>query len=335
MNLLKNFNIPLKNVTMKRISKEILEIVGFENTLPGDYLQKDVVLRDGRNAIVWVHKQTGHGILDSQFWEMPDFYDERYRNEHDSELGKRVEPSDNLQIYHALNKKQFRLFERYLGKDTKYLEVGCSFGGVFSRAAKIVGICHGIEPNKKDARFLQQKNNNVTIFNSTFEETSLPKDFYDIVVGIEVLEHTVSPKAILNKCSFVLKAGGVLFLEVPNHNDILLITYKDKGYERFYYHKAHVHYFTKDSLLALCNQWGFSGEVSSFLMYPFFNHVWWTQNHIPQGSAVSALSTTRLADDTPAGRAINEFYQKTEAEYERMINEYMLGDCLVFCGRKV
>ena len=79
---------------------------------------------------------------------------------------------------------------------------------------------------------------------------------------------------------------------------------------------------------------GFEGHISSFLMYPFFNHVWWSQNHGPQDCAFSALSTPKPADNSPAGKTINDFYKRTELEYERMINEYALGDCLIFQGRK-
>ena len=159
-------------------------------------MQKEVVLRDGRNAIVWVHKQTGHGILDSQFWETPDFYDRRYRNEYGSEIGKRFEPSDCLQIYNGLNEKQFNAFCVYLSEKTKFLEIGSSFGGILNKAINAgVSTCHGVEPNKKDAAFIQNNNKHAKIYNSTFEKVSLPNDFYDVVVSVEVLEHTVSPSS--------------------------------------------------------------------------------------------------------------------------------------------
>jgi len=43
---------------MKIIDKKTLEQVGFTDTSFDDYSSKKVVLRDGRDAIVWVHKQT-------------------------------------------------------------------------------------------------------------------------------------------------------------------------------------------------------------------------------------------------------------------------------------
>ena len=71
-------------------------------------------------------------------------------------------------------------------------------------------------------------------------------------------------------------------------------------------------------------------------MYLFFNHVWWHQNHNPQLSAVIALSTPVPTDgDTPAKKAINDFYKKVEKDYETLINANMLGTCLICQGRKI
>lgn len=313
-----------------------METVGFGNTFPEDYVRKTVVLRDDREATVWVHKQTGHGILDSAYWEEQGYYGENYRNEFGAEIGKKVLPSDNLQIYDDLNERQFQTFLKHLTKETRLLEIGCSFGGILNRVANFgVATCHGIEPNKQDTAFVQHNNKKAKIFNSTFENANLPDDYYDIIVSIEVLEHIVSPRSFLQKCYTVLRRGGLIHIEVPNHNDALLNAYKNAAYEKFYYRKVHIHYFTKESLYLLCRGCGFDGEAFSFLMYPFFNHVWWHQNHGPQPSAVTALSRQIPTDGkTRAEKAINDFYKRIEEEYENLINNNMLGDCLIFQGRK-
>lgn len=295
------------------------------------------MLRDGREAFIFVHRITGHGILDSAYWEEQGYYGEDYRNEFGAEIGKKVLPSDNLQIYDDLNERQFQTFLKHLTKETRLLEIGCSFGGILNRVANFgVAISHGVEPNKQDAEFVQYNNKKAKIFNSTFENANLPDDYYDIIVSIEVLEHIVSPRSFLQKCYTVLRRGGLIHIEVPNHNDALLNAYKNAAYEKFYYRKVHIHYFTKDSLLSLCRECGFEGSVISFLMYPFFNHVWWYQNNKPQSSATTALSTPAPADEnTLVEKAINEFYEKVENEYETLINANMLGDCLIFQGQRI
>lgn len=321
---------------MKSIDENVLEKTGFSNTSPKDYSCKEVKLRDGRAAVVWVHKKNGHGILDVPFWERQDYYSEGYRKEFSAKVEETVSPFEHLIIYNDLNEKQFKTFSSHLTRETRFLEIGCSFGGILNKVANAgVEILHGVEPNKQDFKFVLKNNKKAKIFNSTFEEAELPDKYYDIIVANEVLEHNVSPRIFLKKCFDTLCENGIIHIEVPNHHNALLNTYKNSGYRGFYYHKAHIHFFTNDSLLLLCRECGFAGSVSSFLMYPFFNHVWWYQNNKPQSSAVTALSTLVPTDgNTSAKKAINNFYKKVENDYETMINVNMLGDCLIFQGQK-
>ena len=67
-------------------------------------------------------------------------------------------------------------------------------------------------------------------------------------------------------------------------------------------------------------------------MYPFFNHVFWYHNLGPQATAKIALSTP---EPTNSWAIINDFYKEVEKEYEKLINSNMIGDCLVYRGKKV
>lgn len=319
------------------ISKDILSKVGYGEELPGKFSPSKVVLRDGRPAVVWIHNDTGHGVLDPEFWECSDFYRQEYRKQFGPVLGAHIEPEKNFEINRGLNKRQFQIFSHLIKKNSKLLEVGCSFGGILNLARDFgINDYTGVEPNTDDASFVQRKNPGVTVVNEDFEKAVLPENHYDFLVSIEVLEHVIDPVYFLKKCSCLLKKGGGLHLEVPNHHDVLFYTYKNEGYQKFYYHKAHIHYFTPKSLMEFSEKSGFDGKVSSFLMYPFFNHVWWAQHHCPQLSGSQALASFAPvpADDQNASE-INEFYRRAEKEYEELINERMLGDCLIFQGKKV
>jgi 2-polyprenyl-3-methyl-5-hydroxy-6-metoxy-1,4-benzoquinol methylase len=322
---------------VNKISRTILDLCGFSEHSVTDYSKKAIILRDGREAFIWIHKNTGHGILDPVFWENEDFYKEQYRNEFTSVLGNKVVNDKNLKISSRLNKTQFNDIKVFLNKNTKYLEIGCSFGGVFNQIVDYgVAEAIAIEPSFEDSQFVQMNNPKQKVINSLFENIELKENYFDVIVSIEVLEHTNNPAKFLEKCNKILNKNGVLYLEVPNHNDVLYSTYNDIiGYKNFYYHKAHIHYFSRLSLESLCEKYGFKGTVSSFLMYPFFNHVYWSQNCKPQGSAEKALYTPQPADENiEAGKIINNFYQKVEKEYEKMVNELMLGDCLTYKGFK-
>jgi 2-polyprenyl-3-methyl-5-hydroxy-6-metoxy-1,4-benzoquinol methylase len=319
------------------MDKDLLARVGFSHYCAEEFESKKIVLRSGQEAVLWVHADSGHGILDPRFWVGSDYYQEDYRSEYSAEsAGAKVKPEEHRNIYCDLNERQFALFANHLSRDTRYLEIGCSFGGVLKRVADFgVDTCHGIEPNEEDAQFVQKACSQSRIFNATFEELNLESEYYDVVASFEALEHMVSPGSTLQKVSGVMKKNGFIIIEVPNHRDLLLSCYENIGYENFYYHKAHIHYFTKESLSRLFEACGFVGAVSSFLMYPFFNQVFWHQNRGPQTSAEIALATPKPAsNDSVAGTEINKFFAQVEQDYENLVNRHGVGDCLVYQGRK-
>ena len=123
-------------------------------------------------------------------------------------------------------------------------------------------------------------------------------------------------------------------IAVPNHNDVLLTNYISDKYKKFYYHKAHINYFTPNSIKDLCVSSGFEGQVKSFLDYSFFNHVYWYQNNKPMASGDTAFIGKVVEGDDGFSNKINEFYKNTELEYEKLINENMAGGALIFTGIK-
>ena len=323
------------------MNKEFLKILGLDFYLVSDFVQKDVQLRDGRNAIIWIHRTNGHGILDKKFWPeevIENYYEREYRTEHSANSdGKHFESDGHFNLYRKVNENQFKHVKPYLNDSTKYLEIGPSFGGIVSQVVDCnIKECHIIEPNKSDAEYVQAKHNDVKIYNSKIENTKLPIDYYDIVTSFEVLEHIISVKSFLESCLKTLKPNGDIIIEVPNHNDVLLTCYKSSMYKKFYYHKAHIHYFTADSLIDICGHYGFKGEVESLQIYPLFNHINWCINNEPQQSATDAIHTPIPTNgSTIAEKTINEFYKRVESEYDQLINSFKLGGELIYKGKKV
>lgn len=300
-----------------------------------EFIKKEIKLRDGRDAILWVNINDGHGILDETFWEKEDFYTEEYRKEFSATLNKYTNQKDHLRVYKDVNKRQFKQFKNYLNKNSKFLEVGSSFGGILQHINKLnLDIADSIEPNKEDAEFSRKKYKNCNIMNMLFENYECNKNKYNIIVSFEVLEHVTNLSKFLQKLHSILEYDGIVNFEVPNHNDALLVNYRVPRYQEFYYHKAHVHYFTAESLKKIFKHFNFSGEVNSFQMYSFFNQVYWIYNNSPQSSASEALSYPKITNNTITNKEINKFFTKTNKKYQKLINKNLSGDCLVFTGKK-
>ena len=319
------------------MDNQLLLDTGLEYDI-NDFSKKSIVLRDGRESVLWVHEPTGHGILDRKYWENidEDYYKEDYRQQSSTNAkGGFVEPREHLSICEKLNKRQYEQFSDRVNKNTKYLEVGCSFGGVAKNVLDFgVEVCDVVEPNKVDAEFIKENFDGITVYNDLLENVNIDKK-YNLVVSFEVLEHAISPIEFLKKCNNLMDKGGFINIEVPNHDDVIL-RYNTDRYKDFYYHKAHIHYFTDKSLNDICSMAGFDGSVSSFLYYPFFNHVFWLQNNKPQNSAKLALHTPSPTDGkNEIDVELNNFYSEVEDRYDKLINKHTLGDCLVFKGQKI
>ena len=319
------------------MDNQLLLDTGLEYDI-NDFSKKSIVLRDGRESVLWVHEPTGHGILDRKYWENidEDYYKEDYRQQSSTNAkGGFVEPREHLSICEKLNKRQYEQFSDRVNKDTKYLAVGCSFGGVAKNVLDFgVEVCDVVEPNKVDAEFIKENFDGITVYNDLLENVNIDKK-YNLVVSFEVLEHAISPIEFLKKCNNLMDKGGFINIEVPNHDDVIL-RYNTDRYKDFYYHKAHIHYFTDKSLNDICSMAGFDGSVSSFLYYPFFNHVFWLQNNKPQNSAKLALHTPSPTDGkNEIDVELNNFYSEVEDRYDKLINKHTLGDCLVFKGQKI
>ena len=321
------------------MNKKFLKLVGLGFYNPDEFKVKNIRLRDGRDAILWVHRDTGHGILDMKFWPEEitgDYYSENYRDQHSIQSdGAHTDSNTHFELFRDINKKQYDFIKPHLTGNTKYLEIGSSFGGILSQVVNDVSECHAIEPNIRDVDYVQSKHPNIKIYRSKIEDTNLEDNYYDTVASIEVLEHMVSVEVFLQSCFNSLKVGGNLILEVPNHRDVLYSCYKASAYKDFYYHKAHIHYFTDKSLINICDHYGFTGTVDTFQVYPFFNHVNWCLNNEPQTTGRVAMSTPKPTDGfTVENKAINNFYKRVEQEYDTLINKYKLGGELVFKGTK-
>lgn len=318
------------------MDRKLLDDIGFRDYSLSDFYQKPITLRDGRDTDLWIHKLSGHGILDKNLWVKEDFYKEEYRTQFSfNSDGKKQECEEYLRVQKNLNIRQFELFNKFLTKDTKYLEIGCSFGGIVSKVYNFgVDECHVVEPNMEDANFMKESCKDVKVFNSFFEDADLKENYYDIIVSFDVVEHIYYPIDFIKKCYNLLKDGGRLFIAVPNHNDVLLINYDCNNYKNFYYHKAHINYFTSDSIKHLCESVGFKGKVESYLDYSFFNHVFWYQNDKPMENSEDVFINKVINKNDILSEKINNFYKNVELEYEKLINDNLAGGALIFNGIK-
>ena len=149
-----------------------------------------------------------------------------------------------------------RLILPYVGdnKDINILDVGCGFGlAIYSLRKLGYKNIKGIDISPQQVKVAQSKGLDVTLVDNTLEYLKDHTEQFDIVLLLDVLEHTNKEEQIpfLKSINGSLKAGGKLILTVPNANSTLACRWRYNDW-------THYISFTEHSLEFLLLNSGFS-----------------------------------------------------------------------------
>ncbi len=142
-------------------------------------------------------------------------------------------------------------------KPSSILELGCGTGQ-YSDAWNILNVRWlGVEVNKIMLEFCQEKQKNVV----TFDNFSKSTELFDVIFLSQVLEHILEPDNFIKMLFSRLTNGGILHIDVPNHDGLISIIRKinplnsDYG---FIQPKHHLIAYNKKSLNILLKNVGFN-----------------------------------------------------------------------------
>jgi 2-polyprenyl-3-methyl-5-hydroxy-6-metoxy-1,4-benzoquinol methylase len=144
------------------------------------------------------------------------------------------------------------------------LDLGCGNGSLTARLARegfsVTGLDHSESGIELAARFHPQAN---------FEQHDLGLPLpamhagrYDAVVSVEVIEHLLLPRRLLENARFSLKAGGLLIVTTPYHgylkNLALALTDRFDDHWHALRDYGHVKFFSRNTLRQLLAEQGFT-----------------------------------------------------------------------------
>lgn len=146
-----------------------------------------------------------------------------------------------------------QLCNRYISSSTRqWLDIGCGSGGIIIEAAKDGWMTIGIEPNPIWVSLARDRG--VEVREGFFPEVLTLSERFDCISMLDVLEHVVQPKDFLNKVVNHLAPGGIVFIQVPNLNS-LIVQLEGAGNSNFV--PGHWSYFDPASLRNLAKEAGF------------------------------------------------------------------------------
>ena len=147
---------------------------------------------------------------------------------------------------------RLRAIEPLLRPGLRALDVG-SGGGEFAYLLKTRGLSVvGVEPNRGYAGYAAREHG-LQIERGFIDEVTLAPQSFDLITLWLVLEHTADPGGVLARLRSVLRADGVLVVEVPN----VEATCQSP---RSTFHEAHLYNFNEATLRRLGEKAGLRAE---------------------------------------------------------------------------
>lgn len=127
-----------------------------------------------------------------------------------------------------------------LKDNMKILEIGCAEGFFlkkFQDSCSQKLSLYGVELSKKYLEQAEKNLKDAVIFDTPLEETNFEDLKFDIIVLRHVFEHLSDPSNVLESLRKLLQKGGVLYIEVPDSQNIVVQLSS-------FYHHEHLLYFT-------------------------------------------------------------------------------------------
>jgi SAM-dependent methyltransferase len=174
-----------------------------------------------------------------------------------------------------------RRLRQFLQSNMRLLEIGCGSGAFLDAVRPYVREIVGVEPDEASRQWIK-KVLGVPVKERT-DGVVREKKVFDLLVLFHALEHIPDPIDFLKSLRPLLKRDAKLVLEVPNVSDALLSIYQIPAYNRFYYQKAHLYYFSKDTLARVLYEAGFSATINGIQRYDLSNHIQWMLTGKPGG----------------------------------------------------
>jgi len=294
-------------------------------------------LRNSEGEVFYCRK-CDLGILGKPEKNVKEYYSKEYRRKFSESLEKpSSNPQDIFNFRKGFQEDRLNIIKEYFDETKIFLEIGSSAGQFLVHVTDQFAECVGIELDTRSAEFTEKKLK-TKVHTEELERCGLREQSFDYIAAFQVLEHIVDPKSFLREVIKYLKDEGKIFIEVPNLYDPLLKLWSIESYQRFYYHEAHTHYFSKTSLEILCQLCNIEIEKIYFIQdYNFLNHFFWYFNNKPQKDCVFGLSKVHidfLPGDIGLNDKLNSLFRECDSKYKQLLGEHEMTSNIFLVLRK-
>ena len=137
-------------------------------------------------------------------------------------------------------------------KEGKLLDVGCG-NGAFLKAARHFFDVEGVEFSDEAAQQVRQAE--INVYSGDFTKLDLPTEKFDVVTMWDVLASIKYPQSAMERAHAILKAHGIVFMTIPMSDSFMARLFGQ--YWPMLIPPVNLHYFSDQSVKALCERYGF------------------------------------------------------------------------------
>ena len=150
--------------------------------------------------------------------------------------------------------------ERFGVRPSRILELGCGTGQYAAAWSALGATWTGVEASPDMLAFCERQG--LTVLPAT-ELPNLPDGGFDLVYFSQVLEHVLEPRPFLQHVARLVRDGGVVHLDVPNHDSTVSVLRRLSPFSKdfgFIQPPHHLIAYTRKSLRTLMESSGFIVE---------------------------------------------------------------------------
>jgi len=141
------------------------------------------------------------------------------------------------------------------GKRARILELGFGRGLMARQFLEAGHEVHGIEAGMLDVDIDPVVRERATLHFGRAEHIDLPRDHFDLVYGIHVIEHLDDPQRVFDKLAVSLAPGGRFYFVTPNAESMGLEIFRDAWWNLE--DPTHLNFFSGRSLTRMLEKAGF------------------------------------------------------------------------------
>lgn len=146
--------------------------------------------------------------------------------------------------------------EKVAGGRGKLLDVGTAAGAFVAVANSQGWNAEGCEPNRWLAEW-GSRHYGITIRPGSIFEQSYEPGTFDVITLWDVIEHTLNPREVLDRCRELLKPGGVLIVNYPDAGSWIA---RVLGRRWPFLTSVHLYYFDRGTIREMLRTTGFAVE---------------------------------------------------------------------------